>query len=114
MKVRSKIYNCPAAGEAEDRAGVALYYASGWALTQWESDLTTVAGDPDYVNIKQPASDDNFVTGQPHYDLYKAMYDAAQRTLWWMARTVVKRLLSRRSIWRSNTASRLPYDHRRL
>ncbi len=62
---------------------VPLYtnYASGWALTQWESDLTTVAGDPDYVNIKQPASDHNFVTGQPHYDLYKVMYDAAKNGL---------------------------------
>lgn len=62
---------------------VPLYtnYASGWALTQWESDLTTVAGDPDYVNIKQPASNDNFVAGQPHYDLYKVMYDAAKNGL---------------------------------
>ncbi|MFD1888177.1 ABC transporter substrate-binding protein [Paenibacillus wenxiniae] len=62
---------------------VPLYtnYASGWALTQWESDLTTVAGDPDYVNIKQPASDENFVAGQPHYDLYKVMYDAAKNGL---------------------------------
>lgn len=62
---------------------VPLYtnYASGWALTQWESDLTTVAGDSDYVNIKQPASDNNFVAGQPHYDLYKVMYDAAKNGL---------------------------------
>ncbi len=62
---------------------VPLYtnYASGWALTQWEADLTTVAGDPDYVNIKQPASNDNFVSGQPHYDLYKVMYDAAKNGL---------------------------------
>ncbi len=62
---------------------VPLYtnYASGWALTQWEADLTTVAGDPDYVNVKQPASDNNFVAGQPHYDLYKVMYDAAKNGL---------------------------------
>jgi raffinose/stachyose/melibiose transport system substrate-binding protein len=39
---------------------VPLYtnYAAGWTLTQWESDLATVAGDRDYVNIAQVASDD--------------------------------------------------------
>lgn len=56
-------------------------YASGWALTQWESDLTTVAGDVDYVNVTQPNTDDNFVPGAPHYELYKVMYDAAKEGL---------------------------------
>ncbi|WP_458118965.1 ABC transporter substrate-binding protein [Paenibacillus sp. Z6-24] len=62
---------------------VPLYtnYAAGWPLTQWESDLMTVAGDPDYVNVTQPNSDDNFVPGQPHYELYKVMYDAAKNGL---------------------------------
>ncbi|MBY9080558.1 extracellular solute-binding protein [Paenibacillus sp. HN-1] len=56
-------------------------YAAGWTLNQWESDLTTVAGDPDYVNITQVASDNNFVKDQPHYDLYKVLYDAAKNGL---------------------------------
>jgi raffinose/stachyose/melibiose transport system substrate-binding protein len=56
-------------------------YAAGWPLTQWEADLPTVAGDPDYVNITQPNSDDNFVKGQPHYTLYKVLYDAAKNGL---------------------------------
>lgn len=62
---------------------VPLYtnYAAGWTLTQWEADLATVAGDREYVNIAQVASDDNFVPGQPHYDLYKVMYDAAKNGL---------------------------------
>ncbi|MRN55957.1 ABC transporter substrate-binding protein [Paenibacillus monticola] len=62
---------------------VPLYtnYAAGWTLTQWEADLATVAGDRDYVNIGQVASDDNFVKGQPHYDLYKVLFDAAQKGL---------------------------------
>ncbi|AWB46383.1 sugar ABC transporter substrate-binding protein [Paenibacillus sp. CAA11] len=62
---------------------VPLYtnYASGWALTQWESDLTTVAGNVDYVNVTQPSTDDNFVKGQPHYELYKVMYDAVKQGL---------------------------------
>ncbi|AOZ94167.1 ABC transporter substrate-binding protein [Paenibacillus crassostreae] len=56
-------------------------YADSWPLTQWESVLTTVAGNVDYVNVTQPNTDDNFVAGQPHYDLYKVMYDAAQKGL---------------------------------
>lgn len=62
---------------------VPLYtnYAAGWPLTQWEADLTTVAGNVDYVNVTQPTTDDNFVKGQPHYDLYKLMYDVAQKGL---------------------------------
>jgi ABC-type glycerol-3-phosphate transport system substrate-binding protein len=56
-------------------------YAAGWPLTQWEADLPTVAGDPDYVNITQPNTDDNFVPGKPHYELYKVMYDAAKNGL---------------------------------
>lgn len=60
---------------------VPLYtnYAAGWTLTQWEADLATVAGNRDYVNIGQVASDDNYVPGQPHYELYKILYDAAQK-----------------------------------
>ncbi|ASA19957.1 ABC transporter substrate-binding protein [Paenibacillus donghaensis] len=56
-------------------------YAAGWPLTQWESVLPTVAGSRDYVNITQLAAPDNFTPGQPHYDLYKVMYDAAQKGL---------------------------------
>ncbi|WP_433943843.1 ABC transporter substrate-binding protein [Paenibacillus sp. SN-8-1] len=64
-------------------AAVPLYtnYAAGWTLTQWEADLTTVAGNVDYVNVTQPNTDDNFVKGQPHYELYKLMYDVAQKGL---------------------------------
>ncbi|KAF6587103.1 MULTISPECIES: ABC transporter substrate-binding protein [Paenibacillus] len=56
-------------------------YASGWALTQWESSLATVAGTKEYVNVTQPNSDDNFTKGQPHYELYKVLYDAAKNGL---------------------------------
>lgn len=56
-------------------------YADGWPLTQWEAVLTTAAGSVDYVNIDQVNSDDNFVPGKPHYDLYKIMYDAAKQGL---------------------------------
>lgn len=56
-------------------------YADGWPLTQWEAVLTTLAGDVNYVNITQPNTDDNFVPGQPHYELYKVLYDAAKQGL---------------------------------
>lgn len=56
-------------------------YADSWPLTQWEAVLTTVAGDVDYVNVTQPNTDDNFVPGQPHYELYKVMYDVAKQGL---------------------------------
>ncbi|WP_334077287.1 ABC transporter substrate-binding protein [Paenibacillus sanfengchensis] len=56
-------------------------YADGWPLTQWESVLTTVAGSVDYVNVDQPNTDENFVPGKPHYELYKVLYDAAKEGL---------------------------------
>ncbi|RIW34260.1 carbohydrate ABC transporter substrate-binding protein [Bacillus salacetis] len=67
----------------EKTDAIPLYtnYAAGWTLTQWESALATVAGDPDYVNITQPNTDDNFVPGEPHYELYKVMYDVANKGL---------------------------------
>jgi len=67
----------------DNTKAIPLYtnYADGWPLTQWEANLATVAGDPDYVNINMPNSDDNFVKGQPHYELYKMMYDAAKEGL---------------------------------
>lgn len=48
-------------------------YASGWPLTQWENHRTSVAGDPNYVNEMPHLNP--FVEGQPHYTLYKLMYD---------------------------------------
>ncbi|MBW7473791.1 extracellular solute-binding protein [Paenibacillus oenotherae] len=56
-------------------------YADSWPLTQWEAALTTVAGNVDYVNVEQPNTDENFVPGKPHYELYKVMYDAAKQGL---------------------------------
>ena len=67
----------------EKTSAIPLYtnYAAGWPLTQWEADLPTVSGDPDYVNITQPNTDDNFLPGKPHYELYKILYDAAKNGL---------------------------------
>ncbi|NPC93485.1 extracellular solute-binding protein [Bacillus sp. WMMC1349] len=62
---------------------VPLYtnYASGWPLTQWEGVITTVAGDPDYYNVKMVNENDPFAKGKPHYQTYKLMYDLAKQGL---------------------------------
>lgn len=56
-------------------------YAAGWPLTQWEGTVTTVAGDPDYYNVKMPNEDDVWAKGKPHYELYKLMYDVVKKGL---------------------------------
>ncbi|GLC89585.1 ABC transporter substrate-binding protein [Lysinibacillus piscis] len=56
-------------------------YASGWPLTQWEGAITTVAGNPDYYNIKMPNEDNPFAKGKPHYEMYELMYDTAKEGL---------------------------------
>ncbi len=56
-------------------------YAAGWPLTQWEGAITTVVGDVDYYNVTMPNQDDLFVQGKPHYDMYKLMYEVANRGL---------------------------------
>lgn len=49
-------------------------YASGWALTQWEAQRTSVAGDPNFV-AGLARTDAPFAPGQPHYVVYKLLYD---------------------------------------
>ncbi|MFA9396708.1 MAG: ABC transporter substrate-binding protein [Clostridiaceae bacterium] len=55
-------------------------YAAGWPLTQWESDVPCVAGDPDYAsnlyNLDAP-----FAEGEAHYVVYKLMYDLVKNGL---------------------------------
>lgn len=55
-------------------------YASGWALTQWEAHRSSVAGDPDFVN-SLAHTDAPFAPGEPHYIVYKLMYDIVARGL---------------------------------
>ncbi|AIQ17532.1 sugar ABC transporter substrate-binding protein [Paenibacillus sp. FSL H7-0357] len=82
-KTPDEFLNALKAIKAKDNSVVPLYtnYADSWPLTQWEGGLTTVAGSVDYVNVEQPNTDENFVPGKPHYDLYKVMYDAAKEGL---------------------------------
>lgn len=56
-------------------------YAAGWPLTQWQGALSTVAGDMAYYNQEMPHELDPFDPGKPHYELYKVMYDVAEKGL---------------------------------
>ena len=56
-------------------------YGAGWPLTQWEGTITTVAGDVAYYNQVMPKEKSPFDPGKPHYELYKVMYDAAEKGL---------------------------------
>ncbi|MDQ0225389.1 sugar ABC transporter substrate-binding protein [Bacillus sp. 7586-K] len=56
-------------------------YAAGWPLTQWEGAFTTVAGDAAYYNQTMVNEKDPFVKGKPQYELWKLMYDVANKDL---------------------------------
>lgn len=55
-------------------------YAAGWPLVQWENHRTSIAGDPDFVNTLAH-TDAPFAPGQPHYILYKLLYDIVAQGL---------------------------------
>ena len=53
-------------------------YAAGWALTQWDSQIESVSGDPDFKNITFVHTDAPFAEGMPSYVIYKILYDAVK------------------------------------
>lgn len=63
-----------------DAAPIYMNYPSQWTLTAWEGGRPSYAGDPDYVN-KLVHQDAPFVPGNPHYELYKVMYEVVKRGL---------------------------------
>lgn len=56
-------------------------YADAWPLAQWQGAVPTVAGDMAYYNQVMPTEKDPFDPGKPHYELYKVMYDVAEKGL---------------------------------
>lgn len=50
-------------------------YHDTWALGQWQSYVTGVSGDSDYVNNVMCNEDDAFTEGKPGYKVYKLLYD---------------------------------------
>ncbi|MCK0471238.1 ABC transporter substrate-binding protein [Halalkalibacter sp. APA_J-10(15)] len=55
-------------------------YGDAWPLDQWEPNRLSIAGDEQFINdlIDTEAP---FSEGEPHYTLYKVMYDAANQGL---------------------------------
>ncbi len=64
----------------EKTDAIPLYtnYHAGWTLTQWDSQIESVSGDPDFKNIKFVHMDAPFAPGQPSYVIYKILYDAVK------------------------------------
>ncbi|PHV71199.1 sugar ABC transporter substrate-binding protein [Sporanaerobium hydrogeniformans] len=55
-------------------------YKDSWPLSQWEDLRNAVAGDPAYMN-NIDEDDTPFSSGKPHYQIYKLMYDLANKGL---------------------------------
>lgn len=62
----------------ENTSAIPLYtnYHAGWALTQWDSHIESVSGNPDLKNIEFVHNDAPFAAGEPSYIVYKLLYDA--------------------------------------
>jgi ABC-type glycerol-3-phosphate transport system substrate-binding protein len=56
-------------------------YAAGWPLSQWNGQIGSVTGDPDYENAKITHTDTPFGEGQPLHTIYKLMYDLVNKGL---------------------------------
>lgn len=55
-------------------------YAAGWPMTQWEGQIQSISGDPDF-NTKEAHMDAPFAAGTPHYKSYKLLYDLVKAGL---------------------------------
>lgn len=55
-------------------------YAAGWPMTQWEGQIQSVSGDPDYTS-KMAHLDAPFAPGTPHYTTYKLLFDLVKNGL---------------------------------
>jgi ABC-type glycerol-3-phosphate transport system substrate-binding protein len=64
----------------EKTQAIPLYtnYHAGWTLTQWDGQIESISGDPDFKNIKFVHMDAPFAAGQPSYVSYKILYDAVK------------------------------------
>ncbi|WP_411334718.1 ABC transporter substrate-binding protein [Metabacillus indicus] len=67
----------------ENTDAVPLYtnYAAGWPLTQWQGNVTTVAGDPAYSSQTMVNGKDQLTEGKPQFELWNLMYDVAKKGL---------------------------------
>ncbi|GAF64599.1 ABC transporter substrate-binding protein [Bacillus sp. TS-2] len=66
----------------ENTDAIPLYtnYGDTWPLSQWEANRLSISGDPDFNNeLVRTARP--FEEGEPHYQLYKLMYDVVEQEL---------------------------------
>lgn len=56
-------------------------YKDGWPLTQWEPDVTSVAGSESYYNVDMVNDDSPFSAGKPEYITYNLMYNLVKNKL---------------------------------
>jgi raffinose/stachyose/melibiose transport system substrate-binding protein len=64
-----------------DAIPVYTNYAAGWPLSQWQGQLNSVSGDPDYENSGIVHNDAPWGEGQPMHTIYKLMYDLVNKGL---------------------------------
>jgi raffinose/stachyose/melibiose transport system substrate-binding protein len=64
----------------DNTKAIPLYtnYHAGWPLTQWDSQIESVSGDPDFKNLKFVHMDAPFAAGTPSDVVYKVLYDAVK------------------------------------
>ncbi len=53
-------------------------YHAGWPLTEWDSKMAAVSGNPDYRNIQFVHTEAPFAAGSPIYNTYKILFDAVK------------------------------------
>jgi ABC-type glycerol-3-phosphate transport system substrate-binding protein len=64
-----------------DAIPVYTNYAAGWPLSQWQSQLGSVSGDPDYENAVLVHDDAPWADGKPMHTIYKLMHDLVNQGL---------------------------------
>jgi raffinose/stachyose/melibiose transport system substrate-binding protein len=63
---------------------IAPYYTNkkdSWPLDQWQGNVSSVSGDPNYYYNELPEDRHAFSPGSPHYIVYKMLYDLVDQNL---------------------------------
>ncbi len=63
---------------------IAPFYSNkkdSWPLDQWQGNVSSVSGDPDYYYNLLPMDRNAFEPGSPHYIVYKLLYDLVSQQL---------------------------------
>lgn|GEM_PF-15846 len=69
---------------ADDEDFLAPFYTNkkdGWPLDQWQGNVSSVSGDPNYYYNILPQDRNAFSPGSPHYIVYNLLYDLVRQNL---------------------------------